>query len=145
MTQKEKDLLLKDLCGRLPYGVICFKEITNCMPANSVLLEEDVYSFRTGKPTVADYGQHDYYETVVLEIMPYLRPISSMTEEESEEYWTKINNDAPEMPIDEIPSIENIAKCSEVVLDWLNSHHFDYRGLIEKGLALEAPENMYKF
>ena len=70
--------------------------------------------------------------------------MSSITEEETEEYWTKINNNAPEMPLDEIPSIENIAKCSEIVLNWFNAHYFDYRGLIEKGLAIEAPERMYK-
>ena len=131
MSSEEKELLLKDLCARLPYKPICFKKITNCIPGNSVLLEEDIYSFRTGKPTVADYGQHDYYKTVILELKPYLRLKISMTEEEKEEYH-KLCDSYYDIFFDSVESI-----------DWLNSHHFDYRGLIEKGLAIEAPEGMY--
>jgi len=130
MTQEEKMLLLKDLCNRLPYRVI----VTTTNPAvklgviSGISIENKI-SVRTK------------YADIVLdctEVKPYFRPLSNMTEDEAEEYWTKINNDAPEMPIDEIPSIENIAKCSEIVLDWLNTHHFDYRGLIEKNLALDC-------
>ena len=62
--------------------------------------------------------------------LPYLRPMSSMTEEERKEYQAFFNYDGVEYP--------------EEYIDWLNAHHFDYRGLIEKGLALEAPEGMYK-
>ena len=66
------------------------------------------------------------------EIKLYLRPMSSMTEEESTtyEYSFLYSND--------------LRIYAEEYIDWLNAHHFDYRGLIEKGLALEAPEGMYK-
>ena len=87
-------------------------------------------------------------------MLPYLRPMSSMTEEEreelehlSEEYFGK----ALDKQIQESLSSSNrneskILECiaSSVIVDWLNAHHFDFRGLIEKGLALEAPEGMYK-
>lgn len=134
MTQEDKNLLLRDLCARLPYKPICFKKITNCIPSDSVLLEEDIYSFRTGKPTIADYGQHDYYKTVVLELKPYLRPMSSMTEEEVNEFERITDNLLENGTSEEVWS---------TVIDWLNAHYFDYRGLIGKGLALEAPKGMY--
>ena len=148
MTQENKELLLQDLCARLPYCVICFKKITNCISDNSVLLEEDIYSFRTGKPTVADYGQYDYYKTVVLELKPYLRPISSMTEEEFEKL--KEYSGLKYEQLDLASFQDGAYKCldfylnevpSDVVIlvfDWLNAHHFDYRGLIEKNLAIEV-------
>ena len=86
-------------------------------------------------------------------LKPYLRPMSSMTEEEIVEinsmgfaYWTTmINNDlrtkGPMSLLDAIISHYKMVK----LLDWLNAHHFDYRGLIKMGLALEAPEGMYNF
>ena len=153
MPNKDKELLVKDLYARLPYKPICFKENTNCIILNSVLLEKDVYSFRTGKPTVNDYGQHDYYKTIVLELKPFLRPLSSMTKEEKEELEQK--NIRIEVfnakivkaykyyhNIWEQPPLE--LEDWLVLIDWLNAHHFDYRGLIEKGLALEVPEGMYE-
>ena len=78
------------------------------------------------------------FSSGLLTLKPYLRSISSMTEEEESEYnliqglshWTADDG-----------KMENYAES----IDWLNSHHFDYRGLIEKGLALEAPKDMYKF
>jgi len=126
MTQEEKFLLLQDLCARLPYGVV-------------VELDEK-FGFNKGtRPLVKELL--DLY--CVEGMKPYLRPMSSMTEEEKDEYWDIINSKSPEIPVGEIPSIETIAQCSVIVLDWLNSHHFDYRGLIGRGLALEAPDGMY--
>ena len=63
-------------------------------------------------------------------IKPYLRPMASMTEEEKINYRAFFNYDGVEYP--------------DEYIDWLNKNMFDYRGLIEKGLALEAPEGMYK-
>ena len=75
------------------------------------------------------------YEEGVINCFPYLRPMSSMTEEERKEL-TEINCQG------------NLAEHKYAVFyrsqDWLNAHHFDYRGLIEKGLAFEAPIEMYK-
>lgn len=137
MTQEDKNLLLRDLCARLPYKPICFKKITNCIPSDSVLLEEDIYSFRTGKPTIADYGQHDYYKTVVLELKPYLRPMSSMTEEERLLFYQNTLQYNEET---------GYSEYTYKSIDWLNAHHFDFRGLIEKGLAIAVTEdnNPYK-
>lgn len=112
MTQEDKNLLLKDVSARLPYGVkiLYYKASYGA----STLNERDVESFRKGFVNL---------------LIPYLRPLSSMTEEEKEEYQAFFNYDGVEYP--------------EEYIDWLNAHHFDYRGLIEKGLALEATEGMY--
>ena len=127
MTQEDKELLLKDLCARLPYGVV-------------VVLDEK-FGFNEGTRSLVK----ELLDLYCVEGMkPYLRPMSSMTEEEKDEYWDIINSKSPEIPVGEIPSIETIAQCSVIVLDWLLSKGFDIRGLIQIGLALEAPEDMYK-
>jgi len=130
MTQEDKELLLKDLCARLRYGVyIHFKSKYNC---NVVVdkLESPIYVY------IETHLDDDDGDIEV--IKPYLRPMSSMTEEEREEYhglmWTEYTKVGDKYYRHTIESI-----------DWLIAHHFDYRGLIEKGLALEAPEDMYKF
>ena len=76
-------------------------------------------------------------------IRPYLRPMSSMTEEEFKK-WRKLVDLRREPTKDIFDTAILSFKNIDEVTDWLNSHHFDYRGLIEKGLALEAPEDMYK-
>ena len=138
MTQEEKALLLlKDLCGRLPHGV-----------------KVDVSRVEEWKElTLTPFILANYYDCIE-KVKPYLRPMSSMTEEELKELNEKYGNIAyffiQEPPYyhglqaqhSDIGSIE-ISEFSEIY-DWLNEHHFDYRGLIEKGLALEAPEGMYK-
>ena len=118
MTNAEKQLLLKDLTARLPYGVICL--ISN----RSASITEEL-----------KIGGLEAFEVGSLEVKPYLRPMSSMTEdEENELVKTAVvggyNDD----------SVFN----SYIITDWLNEHHFDYRGLIPMGLALEAKEEMYK-
>ena len=78
---------------------------------------------------------------------PYLRPMSSMTEEERDslEYYINEYGDLEKWGSGEGGcSTFDIQKEVMPYIDWLNKHHFDYRGLIEKGLALEAPEGMYK-
>ena len=125
MTNEEKKLLIKDLCARSSCGVM--------------------FQYQTG--SFNSTGTSDYFpmvgivqNAVVLDIKnrglfnlslddsqcrPYLRPMSSMTDDEKNEYETKIRGSLVSY------------------FDWLNAHHFDYRGLIEKGLAIEAPEGMY--
>ena len=113
MTQKEKEQLLKDLCERLPYGVIYHRNDG----ANIELREVDIKN-----------GTLNYTDNIVVrDCKPYLRPMSSMTEEETDEYDRLV-----------------MCNASWVVDDWLLAHHFDFRGLIKKGLALEAPKGMYK-
>ena len=115
MTQEDKELLLKDLCARVPYHPK--GHVVNA--CNGAQCDEWL--------TCATFSM---FTNVINNCRLYLRPMSSMTEEEKKIYI-------------EISS----HLCGEIVaktmIDWLNSHHFDYRGLIEKGLALEAPEGMY--
>jgi len=116
MTQEEKQLLLKDLCARLPYGV----EIKCEASRISVTLSPHILGV-----IVKDGNE--------LQWKPYLRSMSSMTEEELAEWEFPLDMDYNGYCIPAYPA-----------LDWLLAHHFDFRGLIEKGLALEAPEGMYK-
>ena len=108
MRQEDKSLLLKELCARLPYNVQVLNK------------DGDVESFTWQE--LKEFG--DGYIS-----KPYLRPMSSMTKEELEEFHNYTNVD----PI----------LWLYYSIDWLNAHHFDYRGLIPKGLAIEAPKGMY--
>ena len=126
MTQEEKQLLLKDLCTRLPYLVKGLYQWKGNVPFDRELdgrLYDELYL--------------SLYSTEDSSFKPYLRPMSSMTEEELKEYSKLWDLQ------DEFPTDADI-RFKIDVFDWLNSHHFDYRGLIEKGLALEAKEGMYK-
>lgn len=163
MTPEDKELLLKDLSGRLPYGVLlCNSLDVRCGKKPFTLSninhrKENVYVQEEGGPIVLDeYGgwmMNDKYSLSDF-TKPYLRPMSSITEEELEELNEKYRNIAyffvQEPPYyyglqaqhSDIGSIE-ISEFSEIY-DWLNAHHFDYRGLIEKGLAFEAWDGMYE-
>ena len=112
MTQKEKQLLLIDLCARLPHGV----KTSN---AHGILQ----LSPRTDVIYIVDNGH-----------IPYLRPLSSMTEEEKTLMAAICLKNA----------IGNVEVAVSELSDFYNSRHFDYRGLIPMGLALEAPKEMYK-
>lgn len=120
MTQEEKQLLFSDICARLPYGVIC-------------QIDDGAAGFNDGKLVEINISEElarfdvDYcWKAYIDDVKPYLHPMSSMTEEEKDTYDTMV-----------------MCNTSWVVDDWLNSHHFDYRGLIEQGLAIEAPKEMY--
>ena len=134
MTKEEKELLLKDLCARLPYcGLICQ---TNKGKGTLISVER---SF--GEALVyVDFGYTQAEEFDLNgddEVKPYLRPLSSMTDEEFPKYIETV----------EWKYIGHGDKASYDTLDtfdWFAEHHFDYRGLIEKGLALESLEGMYK-
>lgn len=128
MTQEDKELLLKDLSGRLFYGVICDCLHDYHTKASAIDVEDSTVYY----PYCDEWESIEYCK-------PYLRPMSSMTEEEREEYLN-IDNRSYSCPMDyaHIPASERI--------DWLNKNHFDYRGLIPKGLAIEVTEenNPYK-
>ena len=141
MTQEDKDLVVKDLCGRLPYGVM-LKHISTEKPFKLFSIKRDEYaSYKKDGVELAvngiyyDWYVNDIYHDIELYIKPYLRPLSSMTDEEREEYSLFIGEkNGYSYFIDPISQ-----------MDWLNKNMFDYRGLIEKGLALEAPEGMYNY
>lgn len=116
MTQENKELLLKDLCARLPYGVI-----VNINSISNVRLDNVSWYEEVG---VNDGSTILYH---ISEVKPYLLPLSSMTEEQKQEYQY----------ITERWMYDSSYSISDSI-DWLNIHHFDYRGLIEKGLAIDV-------
>lgn len=143
MTQEQKDLLIKDLCARLPYKtdiqVNDWAILTTTLKVGHIsrLLNED------------------------LEIKPYLFPLSSMTEEQAKELSIlygikdilsiKITDEYIDFEVDDgFCSIERKTIWYDEIIssietfDWLNKNHFDYRGLIEKDLAIDATNlNIY--
>ena len=122
MSQGEKKLLLKDLCARLPHGVKYQTYLGDIFTLKNITLN---------RTTTQYYIDDNAFN--LSQIKPYLRPMSSITDEEKKEYALFYR--AFSCSLYERESVERI--------DWLNSHHFDYRGLIKKGLALKAPEGMY--
>ena len=130
MTQEEeKNLLLKDLCTRLPYGVR-YRHFTWNDEYGETYIAAQIYSINTDGYVK---NCHDDETVYIDNVRPYLFHLSSMTEEQKKEYQY----------ITERWMYDPAYSISDSI-DWLNKHHFDYRGLIEKGLALEAPEEMYK-
>ena len=116
LSIEKKQLLLIDLCARLPYGV----NITDGLHIITLKVMID-----TAPATLAQFIHSK-------SLKYYLRPMSSMTEEEKKEYNILT------------PIVEVVFPCDAYpLIDWLNKKMFDYRGLIPMGLALEAPEGMY--
>ena len=132
MTQEDKQLLLKDLCARLPYGMKV--HITNEWFYDKI----EPYDRRLDCDVIKNLRVNEYT------VKPYLRPMSSMTEEEKKVFDKFVCIDEFAWNGDTEKGYLNQAIIMSDGIDWLNAHHFDYRGLIEKGLALEAPEGMYK-
>ena len=123
MTQENKELLLKDIYGRLPYGI----------KASYYGVEEEREIWDEIECVTLDgYVDIGQYSLPIESIKPYLFPLSSMTEEEWADYQ-KIRM------IDWVfGDINGPFINAGLIVDWLNAHHFDYRGLIEKGLAIDA-------
>ena len=139
MTKEDKELLLKDLCARLRYGVV----VNYSGLARPLFGIEPTQHFQITLDNALD-GEHNGLVYVSLDVdgeypKPYLRPMSSMTEEEYNEL-KKISDYYGFAPFEYIYDW----KPNYEITDWLNAHHFNYRGLIEKGLALEAHDDMYK-
>ena len=130
MKQEDKDLLLKDLCARLPYGVKygCI-DIKNVWRLKSIFTRSDNSIYCDG--------------CNALELCrPYLFPLSSMTEEQKEEYGKcydiDLVNSAKNLHdrLDGKDTINGYPMYNHI--DWCNKNHFDYRGLIPMGLATNA-------
>ena len=117
MTQEDKELLLKDLCARLPYGV----------KVESVFINTDTKKHKLCGIEVFDATCILMIRDGFGEFKPYLFPLSSMTEKQKKEYQY----------ITERWMYDSSYSISDST-DWLNKNHFDYRGLIEKGLAIDA-------
>lgn len=134
MNKQDKKLLFKDLSARIPYKTMLWIEdavsVNNdrllavglnhgdCLYINGLCVDDNCYD------------RHNI-------IKPYLRSLSDMTEEEKKEYNDLMLN--TQVSEAYFPHFEDMY----LVVDWLNEHHFDFRGLINKGLALKAPKGMY--
>lgn len=143
MTQEEKQLLLIDICARLPYGVRVK------MTDEDVLLGDSEEGIINGKKTMSDDKftiKCDKYSWLIScnDFKPYLRPMSSMTDEEMKTYRT-LQDTACSYHYEFGDIVDDVLYFdNDVSLDYLNSIHIDYRGLIPMGLALEATKDMYK-
>ena len=143
MKQEDKELLLRDLCARLPYGVkikLIRWNIDEGLYINTTLEPDDIERL---------LNDEDNDEDGDTEIKPYLFPLSSMTEEMLEKlnvnglfkYRDTIANvshlESKNGISEEIYAYIDIESIS-MLIEFFHSHHIDYRGLIEKGLAIDA-------
>ena len=141
MTQEDKSLLLKDLCARLPYGVKFLRESWNFETDQEMSVIE----------VLEDIDKDGYINNTkvykVEDIKPYLFPLSSMTEEQKKEISKRYNLHTYYGLYIEITNHsegywddDNSCNLQDYLwlVDWFNKNHFDYRGLIEKGLAIDA-------
>lgn len=126
MTKEEKELLLIDLCGRIPYN-------TRLKAIDSPDIDFYLYCM-SSTDIVAKTAKGGAICMSIEGFKPYLFPMSSMTEEQKEEYKQFLEDiDGYAYSIDCVPQI-----------DWLNKNHFDYRGLISMGLAIDCTNlNIY--
>lgn len=146
MKQEEKEFLLKDLCARLPYGV---KVLNISEVVNEVCEVDSILTSRKYKDKIFVFltVPNDSIMAGIEMVKPYLRPMSSMTKDEKEElvdfglaYWDNgkyTDEDGNTI----IYGGKNFQLLPDIeTYDWLNKNHFDYRGLIPKGLAIEVTE-----
>ena len=122
MTREDRELLLKDLGGRLPYGVKILDIPANVVGKLFLISTTDTVQYET----TDDTGVQTLYN-----IKPYLFPLSSMTEEEQRTLDSMCNG------VEMVSRLSGL-KMFDKAFNWLNENHFDYRGLIEKGLAIDA-------
>lgn len=139
MTQEDKKLLFKDLCARLLYGVIgnCELDASYDTPFDTIFqthkFDAVVYGLNEDlllvTPLIESEDEQNFAEEEVadgvdlLDFTPYLFPLSSMTKEQQ---------------INLTKFVANGINGENILYDWYNKNHFDYRGLIEKGLAIDA-------
>lgn len=162
MIQEYRTLLIKDLCARLPYNVKCeaidrgIKVIGTLNGYTPLTDGSKLFGLSNKEYDAPDKYWQPKAQFSVEEIKSYLRPLSSITDEEEKEVekmwgWhydrqaNAIFNEDINNP-DDYGGYHLFFVCeedAEQLIDWLNEHHFDYRGLIGKGLALEASKGMY--
>lgn len=129
MTQEDKELLFKDLSARLPYHTRVKVWLKDGTTEEGALDLEHNYG---------DVLRDAFYYDKIVKIKPYLFPLSSMTEEQYDQLYidSRVKNDS----IDILDALANDMDA----IDWLNKNHFDWKDLIEKGLAINATNlNIY--
>ena len=150
MTQEDKEILIRDLCGRLQYGVKAY--IKNWSKLD-IKYYEGVYTVESIDPLLNNiFADSERGSVVVIvghddyKIKPYLFPLSSMTDEQCHKFYCGFVEN--EIDYDDFKKyyfdscswnkvLTSIDDCGDII-DWYNKNHFDYRGLIEKGLAIDA-------
>lgn len=150
MNEQDKQLLLKDLCARLPYHPQCYCKWTEKALNGTDGCIQELSTFVIDEIEIMDDPQ---FKCQICDVKPYLRPMSSMTKEE----FQGLHSICPHANFNQTNNPEwivgisgsdygRISRVDEIsrFMDWLNAHHFDFRGLIEMGLALEAPAGMYE-
>lgn len=132
MTEEQRQFLIKDLCGRLPYGVniLHVKDgIIGVLSTINIYVEGREQKLKCSIPF---FGEDN---VPIEEFKPYLYPLSSMTKEQRSMLEDLDMNE----PMLDISGERQIyIPTNPRIIDWLNAHHFDYRGLIEQGLAIDA-------
>ena len=141
MEQEDKELLIKEISARLPYGVKVWTKFKDKK------IPLTIFSI-DAKGWICFWGTDKHLDCInVTDCRLYLRPMLSMTDEELAEYEKADDLDT----LDSTETLRENMKAKRRVriskwyhgTDWLNAHHFDYRGLIEKGLALVASKDIY--
>ena len=138
--KQEDELLLKDLCARLPYGVkvdVTYSKYSGSS-LRARLCSEGI--------NILDINILGLFQQSEIYIKPYLFPMSSMTEEQYNSlYESGILNNCSHSYEYVNPHIHGVSfifkqfkTYSLELIEWLNKNHFDYRGLIEKGLAIDC-------
>ena len=148
MKQNEKDLLVKDLCARLPYGVkfVCNKNIYTAKGLDLIVTDEGDWEYAVTAKGITPI-EIDF-------IKPYLFHLSSMTEEQLNDFYATIRpvieealdawkNDKTEYEGERPITLKDI-KADIVAVNWMLKNHFDMNGLIPKGLAIDCTNlNIY--
>lgn len=125
MTQKEKEILIQDLCARLPYGVkIDMRGYVVPKTLCAIEFTDEKVLFRVK-------GLNETFDFDVENVKPYLRPLSDITESEKSLYALYVKNTEG--------FIYSLESCYE--MRWCLKHHFDVNGLIQKGLAYDASKD----
>ena len=146
MTKEQKNLLITDLCGRLPHWI---NIITKDGDTGHIVGVDDVDKgiFNIYIP---EDGDNSYFCSLSIDnFKPYLRSMPSMTEKERDELedvsgdWLYVDEDGYLYPIGNTVFDSDEIKKIITGFDWLNKHCFDYRELIEMEMALDAPDSMY--
>lgn len=141
MTQENKELLLRDLCSRLPYGVkVQYHHIQEIITDRLI----DINMF--GRVNLFGHVKD------ICDIKPYLFPLSSISEDQKYDFYCRfIENDCNFDDFKKFYLYNGMWRRKlltslydiEAIIEWFHKNHIDYRGLIEKGLAIKAPEGMY--
>jgi hypothetical protein len=140
MTQENKELLLRDLCTRIPYGVKILIPSWDERKMEYVDRVDTLYSVNGDNYVIAT---NDYYDFCVEDVKPYLFPLSSMTAEQLFEVQEILGKNEIEIEdgfLHIVDSDRNTITYLEILalLEWFYKNHFDIYGLIPMGLAIDA-------